>query len=170
MSNKAISDYTALPTAIDADDLLLIERGGVYYKATYQVLSNGLLRVTLALTQAQIQAGNTTPITIQTAPGTGYYIEVEGGMARLNHNGTTYATATALTIVYNGQTDVVLETSTSFIQATSTLSERMKPNNSGAANQKMYLNTAIDVRLDADATNNGGSIDVVLLIRLENFA
>lgn len=168
MSNKAISDYSLLPTAIESDDLILIERDGNYYKAEYQQLSNGVLRVALSLTQGQLQAGNSSPVTIRAA-ASGYYIAVNDGYARLTYNGTAYATATGLYVVYNGQTDSILETSTSFIQSAADRAERMKQNNGAAANQKMYLSTAVDVLLDADATNNGGSVDVVLFITLENF-
>lgn len=169
MSNKAISDYSAAPTDPEVDDLFLMERDGNYYKVEHQDLGFGWAKATLVLTQAQIQAG-ATAVTIVAAPAAAEYIVPEECYALLDHNGTNYATATNLQVRYSGSSDILMQTSSSFVAAAADRAERLQKIFTGAANYVMTAATALVVRLDANATNNGGTISIVLIYRKVTFS
>lgn len=111
----------------------------------------------IQLTQAQIQALNTTPIEIVAAPGAGKYIEVRGASAFLNHNGTDYAASNALTLE-TGSIYVSSTTSNSFIPSSADRIEEFKKVTTATAT----FNVPLKVRGSGNATGNGGTIDIFL--------
>lgn len=109
----------------------------------------------IQLTQAQIQALNTTPIELVSAPGAGKYIEVDRASAFLDHNGTTYGVAGSLTLEINSI--IQIETAGLFINAPA---DKVRLLEDTASITDIEPNSALNISADADATNNGGTIDV----------
>lgn len=168
MANKQISQFAAL-TLPDPSSQLLIEEDGVYYSISVQELGFGMVRVITTLTRAQIQA-LATPITFLAAQGAGKVImPVHVGLF-LDHNGTSYATATTLRLHHSGQTNYLFTSSSAFINATADRYEQMVEGTTGSTTlQPQYANTALMVSANANATNNGGTITIDALLRIVTF-
>ena len=113
----------------------------------------------IQLTQAQIKDLDTTPIQIIAAPGAGKHIQFIGCSAYLNHNGTTYATATVLTLEYGTTVGTLYESPNAFISSTGDKRATLNQSISGSGNL-VYDNEAMMVSANANATNDGGTIDV----------
>ena len=113
----------------------------------------------IQLSQAQIQALNTTTIEIIPQPATGVYIQIIAASASLNHNATSYAVASKLRLIYQGITATILADSfASFISgAGDVVTSLFKGTVSGGQLSKAK---ALHVYADADATGAGGTIDV----------
>lgn len=120
---------------------------------------------TIQLTQAQIQSLFSTPIDIVPAPGAGIYIQPISGSAFLDHNGTTYATANQLQIG-NTTGTTLFATTSSFIDSAADESQILFE--FGTSSQVIPLNTALSVSANANAINNGGTIDVFVQYILIN--
>lgn len=166
----AIDQLTAV-TDVQLTDVTLISRGGVLYKINPIYLQGGLIQVKKTLTQAELQAMSTTPIVVQAALGAGTYIvPVEGGCtAYLDHNGTTYATATTLRLHHSGQTNYMAQTTASFITSAADRAEKMIIDSATPTNGVLYANTGLVASLNANATNNGGTVYLNLLLRVVTF-
>lgn len=169
MANKSISQYTAKATP-ESDDLFLLQEDNDYKSIEHVDMMMGIQRVFLTLTQAQIQALNSTPISIVAAQGAGTVIEPLACAVFLDHNGTTYATANNVRLKHSGQSNLLMSSSTGFIDATADRYEKMVVATTDATNQRMFANTALVVDADADATNNGGTITIDLLYIIKTFA
>lgn len=168
MANKAISDFTEA-TKNEIGDLLLMQRGNEYYKVDIKNLGGGLLRAFVTLSQANLQAINSTPITILAAQGAGTYIEPVDVTAFMDYNGTAYATLTTLRIKHSGQSNLMFSTSVSFGTTAADRRERMVEG-TGATNQQIYENTALVVDGNANATNNGGTCYLDVILRISRFS
>jgi len=112
--------------------------------------------VHLQLTQAQIQALNTTPIEIIAAQGAGKYIQLISSSAFLDHNGTNYAAASLLRLRVGS---VNLATTPSFIGSGGDTSKSLT---AVTVDGDITHNTAMVIQADVDATGNGGTIDVYI--------
>jgi len=121
-----------------------------------------ILEAKITLTQSQIQNLNTTPIEVVPAPGANKIIQVLGAVAKLNHNGTTYGTAGQLGLIMTTTySNPLLSTkSVIFINQTTDIVVQMEPGTSPASPSNIVENNALKVGADADATNNGGTIDL----------
>jgi len=110
--------------------------------------------VNLQLSQAQIQALNTTPIEIVAAPGAGKYIQIMSASAFLDHNGTTYSGASG-DIQLNIGSNIFITSGTNIITQTS---DSVVP--ILGVNQYISLNTAMNITSSNDFTGAGGTLDV----------
>lgn len=171
MANKSIKQYTQKST-VSSDDAFLLQLGtsNEYRHIEHIDMMMGVQRVVLTLTQAQIQALNTTPISLVVAQGAGTVIEPLACAVFLDHNGTNYATANNVRIKHSGQSNLMMSSSTGFIDATADRYEKMVVATTDATNQRMFANTALVIDADADATANGGTITVDLLYIVKTFA
>lgn len=151
-------------------DKFLLERSGQYYSMSADKIAMGMWRIVKGLTQAQIQALNTTPITLFSAPGVGKVASIVHATAFIDHNGTTYATATTLRIKHSGQSNTLFASSTSFIGSASDRYEQLVNTSISATTQQLFANTALVIDANANATNNGGTITVDAIVRVVEFA
>lgn len=168
---KITIDQLTAVTDVQLTDVTLISRGGVLYKINPIYLQGGLIQVKKTLTQAQLQAMNTTPIVVQAALGAGTFIvPIEGGCtAFIDHNGTTYATASVLRLHHSGQTNFMAQTQSGFISSAADKREKMVIDAATPTNSVLFANTALVASLDANATNNGGTVYLNLLLRVVTF-
>lgn len=168
---KITIDQLTEVTAVLTTDVTLVSRGGVLYKIKPINLQGGLIRVNKTITQSELQSGNTTPIVVQAALGNNTYIvpvvEACGGF--LDHNGTTYATAARVRLHHSGQTNYMAQSTDQFIPTTSDRRETFYRDSATVANNTMFSNTALVASLDANATNNGGTLYLSLLLRIISF-
>ena len=134
-------------------DVVIVD--GIYLNDTADKTQK-IHTVHLQLTQGQIQALNTTPIELVATPGAGKYIQILGGSAYLNHNGTTYGAANVLNLDSNAQTQWNI--TGTFIGNSSDKASHFI----AIASRNSVLNQALNISADADATGNGGTIDVFL--------
>lgn len=97
--SKSIDQLTEKTTLTDGD-LFHIVRSNVDYKIKKEnVVGADIKYFSVTLTIAQILALDTTPQTLITAPGVGYFIRVESASARISsYGGTPYDTAVDLYI------------------------------------------------------------------------
>ena len=169
MSNKNIKQYTQTLVPEETDGALL-QRGNDYMYAEHIDLMMGIQRVVLTLTQAQIQALSSTPISIVAAQGAGLVIEPLACAVFLDNNGTNYATATTLRLKHSGNSNLMMSSSTSFITSATDRYEKMVVAATSATNQQMFANTALVVDANANAANDGGTITLDLLYIVKKFA
>ena len=92
------------------------------------------------------------------ASGVGKFIEVMGASGWLDHNGTTYATAKKLGIRYDATVADILDTDTA--TAIDGITDKVITFVPTSPPPTVLPNLSIKVTADADATNNGGTIDI----------
>lgn len=168
MSEKSINQFP-LVNDNDPDDLLLLQRGDDYKSITVEKLNNGIIKVTLNLTSAQILLLNGTPIAFVAAQGAGTYLRPITCECINNFNTTAYASGNSLRIKYVGDAEAnyLFTTDTSFITAAATQSQYMVIN---ATKRTMDENTAIEVFVNtANPTLGDGTFTLVGLFRVVTF-
>lgn len=109
------------------------------------------------LSQSEIQALNSSPITLIAAPGAGKKIQIKGASAYYEHNGTSYSGGNKVSLRYSSLSGVEYSTSTSFITSASTLDEQLFWD---LVSHTQKQNEAIVMTSGADSTGAGGTIDV----------
>lgn len=166
-----ISEFTEIQNLNQRRYKMLVEdSAGNYYSIDPEKAMGGIVQVYLTLTQAMIQALNTTPQVLLEAQGANTLIRPIDISIFYQHNGTDYATATYLRAHNTGQTNYIKKTSASFVQDTASRRESMLDDNSAAGNYLLFPNSDFVIGADADATNNGGSMFVSALLRVVRFA
>lgn len=169
MSNKSINQYS-LQTNPASSDLVLFQRGQEYYSMTHQNFMMGIQRVVATLTQAQLQAINTTPVTLVSAQGSGTVIDPLECVMFYDHNGTNYTSLTNLRLKHSGNSNLIMGTSTSFMASASDRYEKLVMQTINATNQQQFSNTALVVDGNANASGNGGTVTVDLLYVIKKFS
>ncbi len=169
MANKAIADFTltATPTG---NDLFLLQRNSEYYSVKGSNLLLRMERIVTTLTQAQIQALNTTPISLVSAQGAGTVIDPLSCSAFLDYNGVAYGGGTNIRIKHSGNSNLIMGSSTSFLGSASDRYEKLVMQTISATNQQMFANTALVVDANANGTGAGGTITLELIYAVRKFA
>lgn len=172
MANKSISQYSE-NTAPARTDKYLLQVGNEYRSIQHINMMMGIQRVVLSLTTAQIDALNATPIEIVGADGSGTVIVPLQCSAYNSFSGAAFAGAgTKIILKHSGQSNLLMETSTSFVPTASNLYEELRPVTLGATNQKLFANTGLVVATNGDITIVGasGTITLDLLYVIKRFA
>lgn len=166
--NKTIDDF-AEATNIETTDVLLLSRGGVYYKVTPKIITGGYIKVTRTLTSAEVLASNGTPIVLLAAQGAQTFIEPISVDLFLQYNSVAYITATHFRVHHSGQVNYRMKTSTSFIQSGANRTEGMIGDDSAAANFVLYSNTAMVISANAVPADGDSPVLVSALFRVTTF-
>lgn len=169
MAEKSINQYTEV-TSSDNDDLALIQRGDLYKSIKLKWLKDGLVRVVLSLTDTQIKALNSSPITVIAAQGAGTYIRPVFGAGKLDYNSATY-TANSLRLKYVGdaEADYIFTYRSSFLTSASSTTDT--PSTSGVTKVQLQENTGIEIFVNtADPTVGNSTVVVELFFEIFRFA
>jgi len=94
------------------------------------------------------------------APGLGKFIQVLAGSAKLNYDGVSYGTASNLQWKYGTVLEMVQGTSNWLQRAAIDIDTNIFKANLGSGEITPTENTALNITANADATGNGGTIDV----------
>jgi len=149
-----VEDTLTITTDFNHDGLLIDDVSGEIVVSGTETFTPGrFAHVKLSLTQAQIQALNTTPITILAAPGANKGYIIKAAWAVNNYNTAAFATATTLQLKDGTSGNIRAASTTSFIQSGTKRSEQMSLSNP----VNISINTALTVTANANATSGNAA-------------
>ena len=172
MANKTISQYTLITNLSQRGYKMIVEDESGLYKSIDPERVSGLLEIRATITQAQLQAGNTTPIVILSALGNNTYIVPVPDSCGLflDYNGVAYGGgATTARLHHSGQTNYMAQSTDQLIPTTADRREKLVVDVSTPVNSTMFSNTDLVLSLNANATGAGGSLYCSFLLRIIRF-
>ena len=166
MATKKISDLTAKTTELQKLDLLNVsEWNGATYDTKSIAGSGFILHKKVSLTAAQIKTGNSVPITLITAPGAGFAIEVISALYNFQYGTVAFDSGGSQ---FELKTDTAAQKqmlSAAVLNGTTSLFSKF--DSSYVAATQIVDNKALTFKLSgADATVGDSTIDLYINYRI----
>ena len=166
MATKKISDLTAKTTELQKLDLLNVsEWNGATYDTKSIAGSGFILQKKVSLTAAQIKTGNSVPITLITAPGAGFAIEVISALYNFQYGTVAFDSGGSQ---FELKTDTASQKqmlSTAVLNGTASIFAKFDSSNVAAT--QIVDNKALTFALSgADATVGDSTIDLYINYRI----
>jgi hypothetical protein len=156
------TDYT------DATNFLIETPNGDIKLASLEGLSTFFCSAqctSLTIASADVLQLNSTPLTIVSAPGAGYAIEVISASVKIDFNTTAYATEAAIYIQTSGANSP--QAKCSFLDATLTRSSRFENSFvSSSTDTQLISNADLEVTCPNSPTAGDSDIEILVLYRI----
>jgi hypothetical protein len=149
---------------INSDDQVVVE-DNVIIQGGHKMPNCRIQCASLTIASADVLQLNSTPLTIVSAPGSGYAIEVISASVKIDFNTTAYATEEAIYIQTSGANSP--QAKCSFLDATLTRSSRFENSFvSSSTDTQLISNADLEVTCPNSPTTGDSDIEILVLYRI----